>query len=112
MRYLSSRHDHAKGARPRKRGGDAPGRGRTGVQAGGLATQSVNILIQVQGCLPPVAGSALKPASPTPTRGPAPLWNPHEGGIPPSELPGGVLPRLAAPRACHGPLPRTVKREA
>ena len=24
---LSSRHDHAKGARPRKRGGDAPGRG-------------------------------------------------------------------------------------
>ena len=41
---LSSLHDHAKGARPRKRGGDAPGRGRTGVRAGGLATQSVNIL--------------------------------------------------------------------
>jgi len=34
---LSSRHDHAKGARPRKRGGDAPGRGRHDVQAGRLA---------------------------------------------------------------------------
>jgi len=43
---LSSRHDHAKGARPRKRGGDAPGRGRTGVQAGGLAAQSVDILFK------------------------------------------------------------------
>ena len=49
-----------------------------GVQAGGLAVRSVNILFQV--CLPPVAGSALKPASPTPPRGPAPLENPHEGG--------------------------------
>jgi hypothetical protein len=46
---LSSRHDHAKGARPRKRGGDAPGRGWPGVQAGGLAARSVNILCQ--GCL-------------------------------------------------------------
>ena len=45
-RKLSSRHDHTKGARPRKRGDDAPGRGRTGVQAGGLATQSVNILFK------------------------------------------------------------------
>ena len=42
---LSSRHDHAKGARPRKRGGDAPGRSWPGVQAGGLAAQSVNILL-------------------------------------------------------------------
>jgi len=48
---LSSRHDHAKGARLRKRGGDAPGRGWPGVQAGRLAVQSVNILFQV--CLPP-----------------------------------------------------------
>jgi len=48
---LSSRHDHVKGARPRKRGGDAPGRGWPGVQAGGLAVRSVNILFQV--CLPP-----------------------------------------------------------
>jgi hypothetical protein len=64
---LSSLHDHAKGARPRKRGGDAPGRGRTGVRAGGFATQSVNILP------PSLAGSALEPASPTLTRGPAPL---------------------------------------
>jgi hypothetical protein len=47
MRILSSRHDHAKGARSRKRGGDAPGRGRHGVQAGGLAARSVNILFQV-----------------------------------------------------------------
>jgi hypothetical protein len=39
---LSSRHDHAKGARPRKRGGDAPGRGRACSHAGGLATRSVN----------------------------------------------------------------------
>jgi len=30
---------------------DKPGRGRPGVQAGGLATQSVNILFQV--CFPP-----------------------------------------------------------
>jgi len=30
------------GARPRKRGGDAPGRGRPGAQAGGLAVQSVS----------------------------------------------------------------------
>jgi hypothetical protein len=52
---LSSRHDHAKGARPRKRGGDAPGRGRTGVQAGGLAARSVNILFK-DASLPP--GSA------------------------------------------------------
>jgi len=52
MRYLSSRHDHAKGARPRKRGGDAPGRGRAGVQAGGLATQSVNILLGTGALLP------------------------------------------------------------
>ena len=69
----------------------------TSLTAGGLVAQLVNILFQV--CFPSVVGSALKPASPTPTRGPAPLWNPHEGGIPPSELPGGVLPRLAAPRA-------------
>ena len=48
---LSSRHDHVKGARPRKRGGDAPGRGWPGVQTGGLAAQSVNILFQV--CLSP-----------------------------------------------------------
>jgi hypothetical protein len=68
---LSSRHDRVEGARPRKRGGDAPGRGRPGVQAGGLAVRSVNILFQV--CLPPVVGLAPKPASPTPTRGPAPL---------------------------------------
>jgi hypothetical protein len=68
---LSSRHDHAKGARSRKRGGDASGRGRTGVQVGGLAVRSVNILFQVR--LPSVVGLALKPASPTPTRGPAPL---------------------------------------
>jgi len=40
---LSSRHDHAKGARPRKRGGDAPGRGWHGIQAGGLAAQPINI---------------------------------------------------------------------
>jgi cytochrome P450 len=40
---LSSRHDHAKGARPRKRVGDAPGCGRHGVQAGGLAAHSINI---------------------------------------------------------------------
>ena len=32
--------------------------------------------------------------------GPALLSNPHEGGVPPSEPPGGVLPHLAAPRAC------------
>jgi hypothetical protein len=43
---LSSRHDHVKGARPRKRGGDAPGRGWPGVQAGGLAARSVNILFK------------------------------------------------------------------
>ena len=40
---LSSRHDHAKGARPRKRVGDAPGCGLHGVQAGGLAAHSINI---------------------------------------------------------------------
>jgi hypothetical protein len=40
---LSSRHDHAKGVRPRKRGGDAPGCGRRGVQAGALAAHSINI---------------------------------------------------------------------
>jgi hypothetical protein len=40
---LSSRHDHAKGARPRKRGGDASGRSWHGVQAGGLAAQAINI---------------------------------------------------------------------
>jgi len=39
---LSSRHDHAKGARPRKRGGDVPGRGRACSHAGGLAARSVN----------------------------------------------------------------------
>jgi len=48
---LSSRHDHVKGARPRKRGGDAPGRSWHGVQAGWLAAQSVNIRFQV--CLSP-----------------------------------------------------------
>ena len=48
---LSPRHDHVKGARPRKRGSDAPGRGWPGVQAGGHAVRSVNILFQV--CLPP-----------------------------------------------------------
>jgi hypothetical protein len=40
---LSSRHDHAKSARPRKRGGDAPGRSWHGVQACGLAAHSINI---------------------------------------------------------------------
>ncbi|MEK7351432.1 MAG: hypothetical protein AAB177_11210, partial [Nitrospirota bacterium] len=54
----------------------------THLTAGGLAARSVNILFQV--CLPPVVGSALNPASPTPPRGPAPLENPHEGGAPPS----------------------------
>jgi len=68
---LSSRHDHAKGARPRKRGGDAPGHSRHGVQAGGFAVRSVNILFQV--CLPPVAGSALELASLAPIRRLAPL---------------------------------------
>jgi len=41
---LSSRHDHTKGTRSRKRGGDAPGHSWHGVQAGGLAVRSVNIL--------------------------------------------------------------------
>src|SRR2546422_457392 len=49
---LSSRHDHAKGARPRKRGGDTPGRGRPGIQAGGLAVRSVNILLGTGALLP------------------------------------------------------------
>ena len=40
---------------------------------------------------PTVAGSALKPASPTPTKGPAPLYDPHEEGIPSSELPGWMF---------------------
>ena len=44
------------GARPRKRGGDAPGRSWHGVQTGGLAAQSVNILFQV--CLSLVAPRA------------------------------------------------------
>ncbi|MEO7861823.1 MAG: hypothetical protein ABIU05_15590 [Nitrospirales bacterium] len=98
----SSRHDHVKGARPRKRGDDEPGRGLDGRRpAEGLAVRSVNILFQV--CLPPVAGSALKPVSPTPPRGLAPLENPHEGGTPPSELPDGEDPasRLRAP-VSHG----------
>jgi hypothetical protein len=46
----SSRHDHEKGARPRKRSDDAPGRGWDGVQAGGLAVRSINILFYV--CFP------------------------------------------------------------
>ena len=36
---LSSRHDHIKGAQPRKRGDNTPGRDRAGVQAGGLGTE-------------------------------------------------------------------------
>jgi len=80
---LSSRHDHAKGARPRKRGGDAPGRGRTGVQAGGLATQSVNILFK-DASLPPGLSSeacfahsykGAKPPCRIPTKGAHPLRN-------------------------------------
>ena len=74
-----------------KRGDDAPGR------PSGLAARLVNILVHV--CLPPVVGSALKPASPTPPRGPAPLEYPHEGGTPPSKLPVGARPRLTASRA-------------
>src|SRR5467141_3500018 len=101
----SSRHDHAKGARPHKRGGNAPGRGRHGIQAGGLAARSVNILFHV--CLPPVTGSALERASPTPTGAPAPLWNPPEGGTPPLGTPrravtpprdSARLPRVATAR--------------
>jgi len=68
---LSSRHDHAKGARPRKRGGDAPGRGRHGVQAGGLTTRSVNILCQV--CLPPSWDRLWNLPRPLLQRGLAPL---------------------------------------
>ena len=93
---LSSRHDRVKGARPRKRGGDAPGRGRTGVQAGGLATQSVNILFK-DASLPRGLSSeacfahSYKGASPlveSPRRGHTPFGTPRRGG-------GG---RLAAPR--------------
>jgi len=37
---LSSRQNNAKGARPRKRSGDALGRGRIGIQAGASLSQS------------------------------------------------------------------------
>src|SRR6266849_9252152 len=94
---LSSLHDHAKGAQPRQRGGDAPGRGRPGVQAGGFALRSVNILFQVR--LPLVAGSALKLASPTPTRGQPPCRIPTKGAHPLRNFLAGCYPasRLRAP---------------
>src|SRR4029077_3888927 len=61
---LSSRQDHTKGARPRKRGDDAP--------AGGRARRSVGQ--HTISSMPPfLVGSAQKPASPTLTRGPGPL---------------------------------------
>ena len=69
-----------------------------GVQAGGLAVRSVNILFQV--CLPSVVGSTLKPASPTPPRGGSPLGTSPRRGHTPSELPVVAKSRLAAPRAC------------
>jgi len=98
---LSSRHDQVMGARPRKRGGDAPGCGRPSVQPGGLAVRSLDILCQSMS--PSLAGSALEPASLILTRGPSPLVESPRRGHPPSELPGGMVPRLAAPRACLAP---------
>ena len=59
---LSSRHDHAKSARPRKRGGEIPERGRHGSQAGWLAARSVNILSGT-GTLLPGAGPSSEPVS-------------------------------------------------
>ena len=101
---LSSRHDHAKGARPRKRGGDAPGHGRTGVQAGGLATQSVNILFK-DASLPRGLGSesclahSYKGASPlveSPRRGHTPFGTPRRSVTPPRG--SARLSRLATAR--------------
>ena len=70
----------------------------TSLTAGGLAARSVNILLQV--CLPPVAGSALEPASPTPTRAPSPLVeSPRRGRTPFGTPMRGNAPasRLRAP---------------
>ena len=52
---------------------------------------SKQFLVEGRGVEPPsVAGSALRPASPLPLRGPAPSHAPHEGGTPPSNPPVGV----------------------
>ena len=70
----------------------------TSLTAGGLAARSVNILFQV--CLPPVAGSALEPASPTPIKGASPLLeSPRRGAHPLRNSQAGLLPasRLRAP---------------
>ncbi len=100
---LSSRHDHAKGARPRKRGGDAPGRGGHGVQAGGLAVRSVNILFQV--CLPPSRARLWSLPRPL-LQGGSPLVKSPRRGRTPFETPRRDVPRLVAPRACLAWRPR------
>ena len=66
--------------------------------AGGLATRSVNILFQV--CLPPVVGSALKPASPTSTSGASPLVESPRKEHTPFRTPRRSV---ASPRGCAHP---------
>src|SRR5713226_5749091 len=74
----------------------------TSLTAGGLAPQSVNILFQV--CLPPVAGSALEPASPTPTKGASPLVeSPRRGRTPFGTPRRGVAPPRGSARRSRPP---------
>ena len=69
----------------------------TSPSAGGLAAQSVNILFQV--CLHPSWARLWSLPRPLLQGGQPPCRLPMKGGAPPAELPGGMLSRLAAPRA-------------
>ena len=80
--------------RPRKRGSDAPGRGSSGVQTGGLAARSVNILFKEDASLPRGLGSeaclahSYKGASPlveSPRREHTPFGTPRRGVAPPRD---------------------------
>src|SRR5438552_18514791 len=64
--------------------------------AGGLAAQSVTVLQGIR--LPPVAHSALKPASWSPTKGASPLVRSPRRGHTPFVNPQAGCPRLAAER--------------
>src|SRR4029077_404068 len=95
--------------RPRKRGSDAPGRGWPGVQAGGLAARSVNILFK-DASLPRGLGSEAclahfyKGASPlveSPRRGHTPFGTPRRGVAPPRD--SARLSRVATARFRYEP---------
>src|SRR6266849_2878217 len=91
---LSSRHDHGKGARPRKRGGDAPGRGGTAPRQAGSPLGRSTYCFKYASLpsqarlwsLPRILRQGGQPRCRIPTKGAHPLRNSQAGLLPASRL--------------------------